>query len=80
MEGGLVSPVGEGTPQGRPLSPLLWNTVLEDLDQELEKRGHRFARYAEACNIHVRSRRAPNTRCEHRNDGRGTGPVFKALD
>src|SRR6266487_3827833 len=58
MEGGLVSPVDEGTPQGGPLSPLLSNLVLDDLDKELERRGHRFCRYADDCNIYVRSRRA----------------------
>jgi RNA-directed DNA polymerase len=58
MEGGLVSPVDEGTPQGGPLSPLLSNLVLDDLDKELEQRGHRFCRYADDCNIYVRSRRA----------------------
>src|ERR1035441_2626688 len=58
MEGGLVSPVDEGTPQGGPLSPLLSNLVLDELDRELERRGHRFARYADDCNIYVRSERA----------------------
>jgi len=58
MEGGLVSPVDEGTPQGGPLSPLLSNIVLDELDRELERRGHRFARYADDCNIYVRSLRA----------------------
>jgi RNA-directed DNA polymerase len=58
LEGGLVSPVDEGTPQGGPLSPLLSNLVLEEFDRELERRGHRFARYADDCNIYVRSRRA----------------------
>lgn len=58
LEGGLVSPTGEGTPQGGPLSPLLSNIVLDELDQELEKRGHKFARYADDCNIYVRSERA----------------------
>jgi RNA-directed DNA polymerase len=58
MENGLVSPTGEGTPQGGPLSPLLSNLVLDDLDKELEKRGHRFARYADDCNIYVASERA----------------------
>ncbi len=58
MEGGLVSPVGEGTPQGGPLSPLLSNIVLDELDRELERRGLRFARYADDSNIYVRSRRA----------------------
>jgi RNA-directed DNA polymerase len=58
MEGGLASPTEEGTPQGGPLSPLLSNLMLDVLDQELEKRGHRFVRYADDCNIYVRSRRA----------------------
>ncbi len=58
MEGGLVSPVDEGTPQGGPLSPLLSNLVLDEFDRELEQRVHRFARYADDCNIYVRSRRA----------------------
>ena len=58
MEGGLVSPVDEGTPQGGPLSPLLNNLVLDEFDRELERRGHRFARYADDSNIYVRSRRA----------------------
>jgi len=58
MEGGLVSPMEEGTPQGGPLSPLLSNLMLDVLDKELEKRGHRFVRYADDCNIYVRSQRA----------------------
>src|ERR1700686_2937286 len=58
MEDGLVSPVDEGTPQGGPLSPLLSNLVLDELDRELERRGHRFVRYADDCNIYVRSARA----------------------
>jgi len=58
MEDGLVSPVDEGTPQGGPLSPLLSNLVLDELDRELERRGHRFVRYADDCNIYVRSVRA----------------------
>ena len=58
LEGGLVSPVDEGTPQGGPLSPLLSNLVLDELDRELERRGHRFVRYADDCNIYVTSRRA----------------------
>lgn len=57
MEGGLVSPRSEGTPQGGPLSPLLSNILLDELDKELERRGHRFVRYADDCNIYVRSRR-----------------------
>jgi RNA-directed DNA polymerase len=58
MEGGLVSPTEEGTPQGGPLSPLLSNLMLDVLDKELEKRRHRFVRYADDCNIYVRSQRA----------------------
>jgi RNA-directed DNA polymerase len=58
MHNGLVEPRNEGTPQGGPLSPLLSNILLDDLDQELEKRGHRFCRYADDCNIYVGSRRA----------------------
>jgi RNA-directed DNA polymerase len=58
MEGGLASPSVEGTPQGGPLSPLLSNLVLDELDRELERRGHRFVRYADDCNIYVRSERA----------------------
>ena len=58
MEGGLVSPRAEGTPQGGPLSPLLSNILLDELDKELERRGHRFVRYADDCNIYVQSRRA----------------------
>jgi RNA-directed DNA polymerase len=55
---GLVGPTDEGTPQGGPLSPLLSNLMLDELDRELERRGHRFVRYADDCNIYVRSRRA----------------------
>lgn len=58
MENGLVSPTDEGAPQGGPLSPLLSNLVLDDLDTELERRGHRFVRYADDSNIYVRSERA----------------------
>jgi RNA-directed DNA polymerase len=58
MENGLVGPVDEGTPQGGPLSPLLSNIVLDELDRELEQRGLRFARYADDSNIYVHSRRA----------------------
>jgi RNA-directed DNA polymerase len=58
MEKGLVGPVEEGTPQGGPLSPLLSNLVLDELDRELERRKHCFVRYADDCNIHVRSQRA----------------------
>jgi RNA-directed DNA polymerase len=55
---GLVGPTEEGTPQGGPLSPLLSNLMLDVLDKELERRGHRFVRYADDCNIYVRSQRA----------------------
>jgi RNA-directed DNA polymerase len=58
LEGGLVSSADEGTPQGGPLSPLLSNLVLDELDRELERRGHCFARYADDCNIYVASERA----------------------
>jgi RNA-directed DNA polymerase len=58
MENGLVSPTDEGTPQGGPLSPLLSNLMLDDLDRELQRRGLRFARYADDCNIYVHSERA----------------------
>lgn len=56
--GGVVSVPTKGTPQGGPLSPLLSNIVLDDLDKELERRGHRFCRYADDCNIYVASRRS----------------------
>lgn len=58
MSGGIVSRRQEGTPQGGPLSPLLSNILLNELDRELERRGHRFVRYADDANIYVRSRRA----------------------
>lgn len=58
MEDGLVRPNTEGTPQGGPLSPLLSNIVLDELDKELERRGLHFVRYADDCNIYVRSKRA----------------------
>ena len=58
MEGGIVSARSEGTPQGSPLSPLLSNILLDDLDRELERRGHCFCRYADDCNIYVKSERA----------------------
>lgn len=58
LEGGLVSPRREGAPQGGPLSPLLSNVLLTELDRELERRGHRFCRYADDRNIYVRSRRS----------------------
>ncbi|MDA3834322.1 MAG: group II intron reverse transcriptase/maturase [Spirochaetales bacterium] len=58
MQNGVVCPRKEGTPQGGPLSPLLANILLTDFDRELEKRGHRFVRYADDCNIYVQSPRA----------------------
>jgi group II intron reverse transcriptase/maturase len=58
MVNGVVMERGEGTPQGGPLSPLLANVLLDDVDKELEKRGHRFVRYADDCNVYVRSHRA----------------------
>ena len=58
MDGGVVSPRTAGTPQGGPLSPLLSNVLLDEWDKELERRGHRFVRYADDCNIYVRSERA----------------------
>jgi RNA-directed DNA polymerase len=58
MDGGVVTERHEGTPQGGPLSPLLANVLLDEVDRELERRGHRFVRYADDCNVYVRSRRA----------------------
>jgi RNA-directed DNA polymerase len=58
MSGGLTQPTDKGTPQGGPLSPLLSNVLLDDLDKELEKRGHCFCRYADDCNIYVGSRQS----------------------
>lgn len=58
MEGGVVMERYEGTPQGGPLSPLLANVLLDEMDRELERRGHRFVRYADDCNVYVRSQRA----------------------
>lgn len=58
MDAGLVNPVTEGMPQGGPLSPLLSNLLLDDFDKELEKRGLKFARYADDCNVYVKSERA----------------------
>ena len=58
MVNGVVMETGEGTPQGGPLSPLLSNIMLDDLDKELEKRGHKFVRYADDCNIYVKTPRA----------------------
>jgi RNA-directed DNA polymerase len=58
LDNGLFEDSREGTPQGGPLSPLLSNLVLNELDRELERRGHRFVRYADDCNIYVRSEKA----------------------
>jgi len=57
-EGGVASPRTEGTPQGSPLSPLLSNIVLDELDKELLTRGHRFVRYADDCSIYVKSEKS----------------------
>ena len=58
MDGGVVLERAKGTPQGSPLSPLLANVLLDEVDRELEQRGHRFARYADDCNVYVRSLKA----------------------
>ena len=58
LEGGLISQPLKGTPQGGPLSPLLSNILLDDLDKELDRRGHKYCRYADDCNIYVGSRKA----------------------
>ena len=58
MHGGVFTPSNAGTPQGGPLSPLLSNILLDELDKELERRGHRYVRYADDCSIYVRSPRA----------------------
>jgi RNA-directed DNA polymerase len=58
MEGGLIETREKGTPQGSPLSPLLSNIVLDELDKELEKRGHKFVRYADDCNVYVAKQRS----------------------
>ena len=58
MKDGVVSPRVEGTPQGGPLSPLLSNVLLDELDKELDRRGHRFVRHADDCNVYVRSKAA----------------------
>lgn len=58
MVDGVIEQRAEGTPQGSPLSPLLSNIMLDELDKELEKRGHKFVRYADDCNIYVKTKRA----------------------
>lgn len=60
MINGVVNRTEEGTPQGGPLSPILSNIILDDLDKELERRGHKFCRYADDSNIYVKSKRAGN--------------------
>ncbi|MDF0729116.1 group II intron reverse transcriptase/maturase, partial [Cytobacillus sp. S13-E01] len=60
MIDGIVTTSEEGTPQGGPLSPLLSNIVLDELDKELEERGHKFVRYADDCNIYVKTEKAGN--------------------
>ena len=76
MENGVVRGTREGTPQGGPLSPLLSNIVLDELDRELEKRGHRFVRYADDCNIYVKSQRsAERSEGEHHEIHREETPT-----
>ena len=58
MSQGVLVERYEGTPQGGPLSPLLANVLLDEVDRELERRGHRFVRYADDCNVYVRSHKA----------------------
>jgi RNA-directed DNA polymerase len=58
LANGIATERYEGTPQGGPLSPLMANVLLDEVDKELEKRGHAFARYADDCNVYVRSQRA----------------------
>ena len=72
LENGLVSRSVEGTPQGGPLSPLLSNLVFDQLDRELERRGHRFVRYADDCNIYVGSV-CLKIRCKRPAHQRGAG-------
>ena len=71
MANGVAMERHEGTPQGGPLSPLLANVLLDDVDKELERRGHAFVRYADDCNVYVRSRRAG----ERVAAGRGVDPT-----
>ncbi len=68
MEGGVSSPRTEGTPQGSPLSPLLSNIVLNELDKELQSRGHRFVRYADDCSLYVRSEKSAKRAMESITD------------
>ena len=71
MPDGVVVSTEEGVPQGGPLSPLLSNIVLDELDQELARRGHRFVRYADDANIYVRSERAGQRVMASINSSRG---------
>src|SRR5690606_22134058 len=64
LEGGMVSQRVEGTPQGSPLSPLLSNIVLDELDKELEKRGHAYVRYADDCSIYTQSEKSAKRTAE----------------
>lgn len=77
MQHGVCTEREEGTPQGGPLSPLLANLTLDDLDEELEKRGHRFCRYADDCNIYVQSQKAGERVMGERDDvpGREASPA-----
>ena len=62
LDNGMVIERYEGTPQGGPLSPLLANVLLDEVDRELERRGHRFVRYADDCNVYVRSQKGGRAR------------------
>ena len=75
MTGGVVERTEEGTPQGGPLSPLLANILLDDLDMELTKRGLRFVRYADDCNIFVASQDDFSLQRESTGDNRPNAPV-----
>ena len=75
MINGVCTTSSEGTPQGGPLSPLLANILLDDLDKELEKRGHRFCRYADDCNIYVKTKRAGDTSKEEYSKPLGEGKL-----
>ena len=80
MTGGIVTARSEGTPQGGPLSPLMSNILLDDLDKELERRGHAFCRYADDCNVYVRSHLLPYRTAEANGQWREEcrGPSMEA--